>query len=100
MKKLIIAAVVALTSFGASSSQDKDMEAFNDAIVNAKFAGACGVYKQMVDFQSSTQMLGGDEFIERFGSTEVARLGMTIQEFTELCSKAINNYNQMNRLSK
>lgn len=99
MKRMIVGALL-LASFGSSAEQDKDMKAFNDAIVNAKFAGTCGAYKQMADFQSATQMSGGDEFIERFGSTEVARLGMTMPQFVDLCEKAINNYNSMNRMSK
>lgn len=99
MNKLIIATVAALSCSSALADDGQSMKAFNDALVNAKFAGVCGAYKQMADFQAATQMPGGDEFINRFGATETARLGMTIPEFTELCSKAINNYNQMNRLS-
>ena len=102
MKRLIISTLL-LTSFSAlaePSESESSMKFFNDAIVNAKFAGTCGAYKQMADFQVATQMPGGDEFINRFGATEVARLGMTIEEFTALCEKAINNYNNFNRMSK
>lgn len=104
MKYLAFIAIFSFSSVAATSQQnagqDSGMKEFNDAIVNAKFAGVCGAYKQMADFQAATQMPGGDEFINRFGATEVARLGMTIPQFTELCNKAINNYNSMNRMSK
>lgn len=76
------------------------MKFMNDLIVNAKLAGVCGAYKQMADFQAATQMPGGDEFIERFAATEMARLGMSIPEFTALCEQAINNYNNLNRMSQ
>lgn len=99
MKKLATCFLL-LVSLSANAKQDKDMKLFNDAIVNAKFAGVCGAYKQMADFQSETQMPGGDEFVNRFGATEVARLGMTLTEFSKLCEAAINNYNSMNRMSK
>lgn len=99
MKRLIFVAMI-LPSFGASAEQDEGMKAFNDAIVNAKFAGTCGAYKQMADFQEATQMPGGDEFVNRFGATEVARLGVSIEDFASLCAKAINSYNNMNRNSK
>lgn len=99
MKRLIIGAMF-LASFGAIADQDKGMKDLNDAIVNARFAGTCGAYKQMADFQAATQMSGGDEFIERFGATEVARLGMTMPQLAELCEKAINNYNTMKRMSE
>ncbi|MCD1125341.1 hypothetical protein LPW36_04760 [Jinshanibacter sp. LJY008] len=101
--KLLIVSSLLLVSFSVladSSQEESDMKAFNDAIVNARFAGTCAAYKQMADFQTATQMPGGDEFINRFGATEVARLGMTIPEFTALCEKAINNYNTMNRMSQ
>ncbi|MDN0031234.1 hypothetical protein [Serratia marcescens] len=99
MKKVVALAIIAI-SFGASASQDEGKKLFTDAIVNAKFAGTCAAYKQMAEFQSATQMPGGDEFINRFGATEVARLGMTLKEFTELCTKAIQNYNEMKRISE
>lgn len=98
MKKIIFALLIA--SFFANAEQDEGERLLNAAIVNAKLAGVCGAYKQMADFQAATQMPGGDDFINRFGATEVARLGMTSQEFIDLCSKAIDQYNKMNRMTQ
>lgn len=33
-------------------------------------------------------MPGGDEFLSRFYSMEIARLGMTADQYTEMCSNA------------
>lgn len=98
MKKIVFALLLA--SFSVNAEQDEGEKLLNAAIVNAKFAGVCGAYKQMADFQAATQMPGGDDFVNRFGATEVARLGMTSQEFIELCSKAIEQYNKMNRMTQ
>ena len=99
MPRNIIFALIFM-SFSVSASQDQDKKMFNDAIVNASWAGTCSAYKQIEDFQKATQMPGGDEFLRRFGATEIARLGTTPEKFIELCAKAIQNYNDMIRISQ
>lgn len=89
-----------LPAYADDKSKDPDMEFMHSTLINAKLAGTCGAYKQMADFQAATQMPGGDEFVNRFGATELARLGMTAPQFLELCEKAINNYNAMSRMSQ
>lgn len=59
----------------------------------SKFTGACGVMIGMVEFQESTKMAGGDEFIERFWNTELARLNYTYEEFLDICKKSIELHN-------
>lgn len=99
MKYIVILTLLSIST--PSIAEDAGSNSlFNSAIVTAKFAGTCGAYKQMADFQEATQMPGGDEFVNRFGATEVARLGVSIEEFATLCEKAINSYNNMNRNSK
>ncbi|EEP1426374.1 hypothetical protein HAZ10_004473 [Salmonella enterica] len=99
MKLLIIGAFCFLTS-SIAQSQDKDLKFANDMLVTAKVAGMCGTFKQMFAFQETTQMPGGDEFIERFLNTEISRLGMSLQEFMKLCTESIESYNKLKRLSE
>lgn len=58
----------------------------------SKTAGVCGVMQQMVAFQSTTKMPGGDEFIVRFWTTEFARLGKSQEQFIRECELAIARY--------
>jgi hypothetical protein len=99
VKKFLLAIALVVVSVNIHAEPDADVKRFNDAITNAKMAGMCGAFKQMADFQNSTQMPGGDDFIKRFGATEAARMGFSIKELTALCAQAIENYNDMNRLS-
>lgn len=61
-------------------------------LITAKFSGGCGMITQMATFQQSTKMRGGDEFLERFLSTESARLGMSPQQYVEQCRKSAEIY--------
>lgn len=61
-------------------------------MIASKMAGMCGAIKQMAIFQESTNMPGGNEFLQRFLTTEQARLGMNPQEFLEACQKSISAY--------
>lgn len=102
MREILLAIMVfsSLPAHAGDKNKDPDMEFMHSTLINAKLAGACGAYKQMADFQAATQMPGGDEFVNRFGATELARLGMTAPQFLELCEKAINNYNAMSKMSQ
>lgn len=91
MKRWVIGAFCFLIS-GLAQSQDKDLKFANDMLVTAKVAGMCGTFKQMFAFQEATKMPGGDEFLQRFLTTEQARLGMNPQEFLEACQKSISAY--------
>ena len=61
----------------------------------SKVAGVCGVMQQMATFQKSTQMPGGDKFIERFWKTEFARLGKSQETFFRECEGAIAIYDKI-----
>lgn len=97
---LVIMFFSSLTAYAEDKNKDPDIEFMHSTLINAKLAGTCGAYKQMADFQAVTKMPGGDEFVNRFGATELARLGMTAPQFLELCEKAINNYNAMSNMSQ
>lgn len=102
MRDIMLAIMVfsSLPAYAEDKNKDPDMEFMHSSLINAKMAGTCGAYKQMADFQAATKMPGGDEFVNRFGATELARIGMTTPQFLELCEKAINNYNAMSSMSQ
>ncbi len=61
-------------------------------LIAAKFTGVCGIFKQLSEFQGSTKMPGGDDFIVRFVNTEMARMGTTLPEFATQCASSIKQY--------
>jgi hypothetical protein len=65
-----------------------------DILAVSKFAGACGVMQQMVAFQTTTKMQGGDEFIARFWTTEFARLGKSKEAFIAQCEGSVSAYDK------
>jgi hypothetical protein len=77
------------------NAQDNEKNEYGKIIgmmVVAKATGMCGVYSQLVRFQDTTKMKGGDEFIMRFLSTEAARLGHTVDSLVGQCPDVINKY--------
>jgi hypothetical protein len=61
----------------------------------AKMAGACGILDSMIQLQSTTKMQGGDEFVARFWAVEAARLGLTVVQLSETCTKTVKAYDQV-----
>ena len=64
-------------------------------LATAKMAGACGILDSMIQLQSTTKLSGGEEFVARFWSVEAARLGMTVAQLSETCTKSIKAYDQL-----
>jgi len=68
----------------------------NDQLINlliaSKATGMCGTLKQLVAFQASTQMTGGDEFLTRITNTEAARLGKTLPDLLSECDASVAIY--------
>lgn len=62
------------------------------ALATAKIAGACGVLNSMINFQKTTRMQGGDEFVSRFWAVEAARLGMSVEQMSKQCDSAVGLY--------
>lgn len=97
--RLFLAAILSLASMSAiADKQTHDM--MKDMLISAKFSGMCGALQQMVTFQQSTKMEGGDKFIARFGMTEAARLGMTDKEFFSTCEKSIEKYSFYTKMAE
>ncbi len=78
-----------------ANAEEPNAEA-SDELVNmmviAKATGVCGVIAQLIRFQETTKMEGGNEFIVRFLSTESARLGLTLESYTGRCPNITEKY--------
>ncbi|EKO3488609.1 hypothetical protein KW410_06790 [Vibrio fluvialis] len=93
MKFMMVAIMAALAFSPVYASEESDQtDDLKLMLISAKMHGACGLVHQMANFQSSTQLAGGDEFISRFMTTELARLNMTGEEFLSSCDKAASYY--------
>ncbi|GAA5647887.1 hypothetical protein [Vibrio proteolyticus] len=93
MKMLMVAIMAALSASPVHASEESDQtDDLKLMLISAKMHGACGLVHQMANFQNSTQLAGGDEFISRFVATELARLNMTGEEFLSSCDKAASYY--------
>jgi hypothetical protein len=91
--KSYIAPLIALALTGTAHAEGE--ASLQDMILVSKMAGVCGVMQQMATFQETTQMPGGNEFIERFWKTEFARLGKSQATFFKECESSIAIYNQL-----
>jgi hypothetical protein len=92
MKKVIKILVIGyslLLSLQGNAATDEETAAL---LVSAKMAGACGILDQLIDFQATTKMDGGDELVTRFWNTEAARLGLTLVDLSDTCTRSIKIY--------
>lgn len=80
--------IISSTCTAASIGSDE----LSSLLATAKLSGMCGAIGQMAQFQESTDMPGGGEFVVRFLRTEAARLGWSVEEFQERCAVADEQY--------
>lgn len=78
-------------ALSVSASAQEDLAGLQMLSV-AKMAGACGILDSIIQFQKTTRLEGGDEFVTRFWSVEAARLGMSVQELSSNCNQSIEAY--------
>jgi hypothetical protein len=76
----------------AEESEKETGDQLVSMMVVAKATGMCGVLSQLVRFQETTKMKGGDEFVMRFLNTEAARLGHTVESFIGQCPDIVEKY--------
>jgi hypothetical protein len=95
--KILLSIALFLTLAGDTLAADKEAEVgssyFYDMLVQAKYTGMCGAFRQMGLFQESTKMPGGDEFITRFISTEATRMNVSFEQLLSRCSMTAKAYN-------
>ena len=93
MKLLTRIAIVALTfTISIQCWAKDDGISMQGMLATSKIAGACGILDSLIHFQKTTKMNGGDEFVSRFWSVEAARQGLTVQQLSDRCNKAISAY--------
>ncbi|EKO3434933.1 hypothetical protein NTH51_002214 [Vibrio fluvialis] len=96
MKKptLVMLISILLASLPAFSQEENnsDSDEIRLMLISAKMHGMCGLVHQMAQFQESTKLDGGDEFILRFMATELARLNMSSKDFLSACDKSADYY--------
>ncbi|MCW9025209.1 MAG: hypothetical protein OQK73_11115 [Gammaproteobacteria bacterium] len=96
--RTLILSVMFLASFNVYPNEAEDNKAVIEMMVVAKATGMCGVFGQLINFQQTTKMQGGDEFIVRFLKTEAARLGHTLESLTGQCPDVVKKYNSYMKL--
>ena len=94
MKFVFIRLLFFAMVFSSAITRADDSITAQGILAVAKFTGACGIMESMVNFQTATQMPGGDDFIARFWTTEAARLGYSMQQYVDNCNKSTEMYNQ------
>lgn len=101
MKVLVLVIVALAVSVSASHAQrgtpELSLESF---LVVGKASGACGILNLQLTFQQTTRMAGGDEFVVRFWTTEAARLGMTLKEYSDHCNRTLASYDKLSEAAE
>jgi len=92
-KFLVLTCVVAL-SLTAPTPAQTELSA-RGILATAKFAGACGILDSVINFQKTTRMPGGDDFVTRFWVVEAARLGLSVQALSDRCDQSIMAYDKL-----
>jgi hypothetical protein len=92
--KLLTVACVGTLSLTLPASAQNEFTA-QGMLATAKFAGACGILDSMINFQKTTRMPGGDDFVARFWSVEAARLGLSVQALSDRCDQSIIAYDKL-----
>ncbi|MGM3159949.1 hypothetical protein ACS25C_04080 [Dickeya undicola] len=85
-----IALVIMVASFSSMAANEKNN--VNDLMLNAKWAGMCGVIKQMISFQEANKIPGGGDFVDKFIASERLRLGLSQIQLIESCNRAASVY--------
>lgn len=92
MKYLFLLILSISVVWSSENNRQDENEAMLTLLAQAKMAGICGTYKQMALFQESTKMVGGDQFLNRYINTEVARLNITHATLLKMCENAVQTY--------
>jgi hypothetical protein len=92
--KLLALACVGSLSLTVAASAQNELTA-QGMLATAKFAGACGILDSMINFQKTTRMPSGDDFVARFWAVEAARLGLSVKGLSDRCDQSIIAYDKL-----
>lgn len=92
---LLVAAVTAIAAVAYAQQPVATDNLLQSMLSTGKMSGACGILKLQTDFQTTTAMPGGNEFVIRFWTTEAARLGHSLTEYIEVCKTSVKTFDQL-----
>ncbi|MGQ0645613.1 MAG: hypothetical protein ACT4O3_08995 [Elusimicrobiota bacterium] len=92
--KFLVASVALAAVLGLPASAKDDLSA-QGILAIGKMAGACGILDSMIQFQQTTKLDGGDEFVTRFWSVEAARLGLSVEQLSTKCNQSVSAYGKL-----
>lgn len=92
--RTIITSTILILALAAPTSAQESLS-IQSILVVGKMAGACGILDSMIQFQTTTRMEGGDEFVARFWAVEAARLGISVQQLSDTCDNSITTYDRL-----
>lgn len=93
LKKLFVVHFIAL--FLISNVFSQENISTQDVLAIGKMTGACGILDSMIQFQKTTRMPGGEEFVLRLWEVEAARLGMSVPQLSAQCDQSIIAYGKL-----
>jgi hypothetical protein len=95
--KLKTVQIVVVMAFilGSHQVRAQDNLLNRETLSAAKIAGACGILDSLIQFQKTTKMNGGDEFVSKFWAVESTRLGLSEKHLSEQCDSAIVLYQNL-----
>lgn len=94
---LIPAAFFAMNSSIAFAKNEPSMR---EVLSVANMTGVCMVLQSMSDYQATNKLAGGDEFIDKFWTSEAAKLGKKPEQFVKDCQITIDGYEKLWKLSE
>lgn len=92
MKKTIALTCLFLQSI---ASADQGSNEALTAMATAKLAGACEAMDALIEFQKTTKLPGGEEFVVRFMNSELAQLGLDMDTYFSVCAQSISTYERI-----
>jgi hypothetical protein len=94
MRNQILATLVGLFGLASALAADSNSDA-RKMLSLSQMTGACRTMEQMVNFQKTARLPGGDEFIGKFWAAEFARQGITRATFLDECERSLAAYDEL-----
>ena len=93
MRVFFLVLLVLISTSGYPENDESSGAEFGQELLSiGKLSGACGIFKLQIEFQENTKLEGGEKFIERFWTTEAARLGKSLEGYAAACHQAVSGY--------
>jgi len=90
--------IVCLSLLTTTFAHAEDELTMEQVSAVSKIAGSCGQMKGQLIFQTQTELEGGDKLFVRYWTTEAARLGLSFNEYSEMCVSMLKKYADLKEL--